>query len=111
MTINVSVEQQHDDHQRQRDHDHQPLFGAFVVFVLAAPDGIEAGRKFHDCCNGRLGVGDVAAEIAVAGIDEDVGGQLRVLCSDRSWALHEFDLGHLAQWYRCAVWQGNQHLA
>ena len=41
----VEIEQQHDDHQRQRYDDRETLLGALVVLVLPAPDGVVARWK------------------------------------------------------------------
>ena len=99
----VEVEQQEDDHQRHRHHHLQAGFGALEVFELAAPDQVGAGRELHLLGHRLLRVGDVAAEVAVADVDEDVGGELGVLGADAGGALREPDVGDLAQGHRAAA--------
>ena len=84
--------------------------GAFVIFELTAPDRVVAGRELDRCRDGRLGIGDIAAEIAITGIDKDVGRELRILGADRGRPLHQLDLGHLPQRDGCAIRQRDQHL-
>ena len=83
----IQVEQQEDDEQRHRHDDLEPRLGALQIFELAAPGGVIAGRELHLRGHRLLRVGDVAAEIAVAQIDIDVGGELRVLGADARRAL------------------------
>ncbi len=70
----------------------------------AAPGDVIAGREFHLRRHRLLRVGHVTADIAVAQVDIDIGGKLRVLGADGGWPLGEFHLGHFAGG-TCRHWQ------
>ena len=57
-----------------------------------------------------LRVGNVAAEITVADVDEDVGRELGVFGADASRALRELDIGDFAQRHRAAIWKRHQNV-
>jgi hypothetical protein len=80
------------------------------VSVMPAPHGVIARRKLHLFRHGSLRIGDVAAEIAVARIDEDVGCELRVLGPDRRRTLRQLHMRHLPERDRGAVGERHQHL-
>ena len=58
--------------------------------------------------HGALRVGHVAAEVAVANVDVDVGRQLSVLRADRGWSPCGRHLGNFAQWHGAAGWHRHQ---
>ncbi len=68
-----------------------------------------AGREIDLGGHRLLRLGDIAAEIAVAQIDEDIERELRVLGADARGALRQADLGHLAERHRAAARQRDQH--
>ena len=80
----VEVQQQEDDEQRQRHDDLHPRFRPLQVLELAAPSDPVAGREAHLFGHGAARVGDVAADVAIPEIDEDVDGELGVLGAECS---------------------------
>ena len=98
--------------ERHGHDDLEPRLGTLQILELAAPGRVVARRELHLACYRLLRVGDIAADIAVAKIDIDVGGELRILGADAGWPLREAHLGDLAERHRAAVRQGrDQHLA
>ena len=78
----VQIEQQEYDQQRDRDDNLEPGLGPLQVFELSAPGHVIAGRECHACRDGLLRFGDIAAEVAIPDVDEDVSGELAVLGAD-----------------------------
>src|SRR5205814_5550638 len=70
-----------------------------------------AGRKPDAGRHRLLRLGDIAAEIAVTNVNEDVTRKLAVLGADRRRPLGEPDRGDFAQRHRAAVRQRHQHVA
>lgn len=93
----IEVQQQENDEQRQRHDDREALLGAFVELELAAPDSVIARRELDRGGDGLLRIGDVAAEIALAGIDENVSGKLGVLRTNATWSAHQLHRRHLPE--------------
>ena len=88
----------------------QAGLGAFQVFELAAPRDVGAGRKLDLRGHRFLRVGDIAANIAVAEIDEDIDRELCVLGADAGGTLGKVHLGDLTERHRAAVARRDQHL-
>jgi Cu/Ag efflux pump CusA len=70
----IEIEQQEDDEHRDRYDDLQPRLGAFEILELAAPGDVIAGWELDLARHRFLRIRHVAAEIAVAQIDEHSGG-------------------------------------
>src|SRR5262245_28736144 len=68
----VEIEQQEDDHQGQRYYHLQASLGALEIFELTAPDQVAAGRQLDLLGNRPLRIGDIAAEIPVADVYENI---------------------------------------
>ena len=101
----VEVEQQEDDHQRHRHHHAAGgLRRARRYSNWPLHTQIDARRKLHLLGHRLPRVGDVAAKVAVADVDVDVGGELwRSRCGCWSAPCVELDVGDLAQRHRAAV--------
>src|SRR5262249_55096874 len=75
-------EQQEDDQERYRNYDLEARGRALEILILAAPHHVVALWKLNVRLHRALCIGDVAAEVAVADVDIDVGRQLSVLSPD-----------------------------
>src|SRR4029453_7746908 len=106
----VQVQQQKDN-QHGHGYDHlEPRLGPLQIFKLPTPDRVIARWKCDLAGDGLLCIGDVAADVAVANVDIDVGGKLRVFGSNARRTLGEAHVRDLAEWYRATIWQWNEHL-
>jgi hypothetical protein len=58
------VKHDEDQQHRNRQHDHQAVGGALLIFELPAPDDAVSRRQLHIGANVRFGFLDIADEIA-----------------------------------------------
>ena len=75
----IEVEQQEDDQDGHRHHDLEPRLGALEIFELTAPGDVVARRELNLARHRLTRLGNVAAEVPVAQVDEDVERELSVL--------------------------------
>src|SRR5476651_2079866 len=97
-------EQQGENQQHGDRHDHfQPLYRALLVFKLAAPGDLVAGRQVHQRRHFLLRLGDEAALVATQQIGLDRGIALAAFAADARRALAHADARHVAQRHRAGI--------
>jgi hypothetical protein len=83
-----------------------------TIFSRASASSRHVGTRLEPnfVGDGLSGLGDEAAEITAGDVDEDVDGELPVLCADRGCAAGELDLRNLAERHSPAAWHRHLHL-
>src|SRR6202035_1763964 len=84
-----------DDTDGDRQHDLQTLFRAHFIFKLPAPTVVVAGWHLDLGADGLFRVGDDAARVASACVEEHGNFEQTVLAVDHGWSGNLPDIRHL----------------
>src|SRR4029077_250266 len=103
--------QYEDDDEHDRNHNLEPLLGADLVFVLAAPLDVISRRHRNPLSHDPLRFIHESANVASTHIHEHGSPQEPVFARDHRWSGHDPDIRDLAQRNLSAGWTGDENVS